>query len=129
MLSQEHKKRVAWVLIAALLNLVLIGVPGSGVVLAATHAGMPMDHQVSMEPSDCHSQLSGPMEMPHHASLDESCPECGEGCSLCFQVTMAIPMLGYGVMPLPDDFVVNASPRLTAVSSELILPPPIFFSR
>ncbi|MFC1684085.1 hypothetical protein ACFL0R_01255 [Pseudomonadota bacterium] len=129
MLSQEYKKRVAWVLIAALLNLVLIGVPGSGVVLAATHAGMPMDHQVSMEPSDCHSQRSGPMEMAHQASLDESCPECGEGCSLCFQITMAIPMQGHGFMQLPDDYDENASPRLTAVSSELILPPPISFSR
>jgi len=129
MLNQEHKKRVAWVLIAALLNLVLIGVPGSGVVLAATHAGMAMDHQASMGPSDCHSQQSEPMEMVHQASLDESCPECGEGCSLCFQVMMAIPMQDQGFMQLPNDYGEIAFPGLTAVSSELILPPPISFFR
>lgn len=127
MVSQKLKKRIAWVLIAALINLVSVGIPGSGAIMAATHGAMALEQgtTMSMAAANCHDEAVDPKESTYQAVSDKYCPSCDEdGCSLCFQISVAMPVMGIGIVQLPEVFFLNDLPRLKGIEEDLLLPPP-----
>jgi hypothetical protein len=126
MVSQKQKKRIAWVLIIALINLVSIGMPGSGAVMATAHTSMAMEQgaALSQPVPGCHDTSMASKESMHEPVSDNSCTDCGEGCSLCFQISVVMPAIDTAMARLPEHFFQNDLPGLTGIGHDLILPPP-----
>lgn len=126
MVSQKQKKRIAWVLIIALINLVSVGMPGSGTVMTTAHAGMAMEQGAasSMLLADCHDTAKNAMEGMQASVSDSTCTDCEEGCSLCFQISVVMPAADAGMTRLPEHFSRTDLHRLAGIGDDLILPPP-----
>lgn len=114
------QKIVAWGLILSLLNLVFAIAPG-GMAMAAkgTVQSAPGLSQ-TMADIGCHelSSLETPMVM------NEECPDCENGCSLCYQVPLGIPLQAFTAVSSQQLFVGASPPHLIQFNPDPLLPPP-----
>ena len=126
MMQQPKRKSIAWGLIIALLNLVLTTVPG-GMVLAAKggmqHSSGPA---LVMAGEGCHElpSPSSALEMAMIPMTPKGCPDCENGCSLCFQIPYAIPSQHFTAVSKQQFFMDVVFPRLTQFNPDLLVPPP-----
>jgi len=122
-----YKRIVAWVLIAALLNLLPIMAPGGGVFTASQeHSHMTLTQLPAIEDSSpCHGNEPPMLDIVDAETDCCADYECDGSCFSCFQFGAAVlgrPMAG--ACSPPDGLVVAGPVGLSESDNELLPPPP-----
>jgi hypothetical protein len=122
---QRQRQVVSWLLVVALLNVLFVpALGGMHMAQKTVYNSAPSAHLLA--DGGCHGPAvaSSSSEVAMVPVSQDICPDCKDSCSLCFQVSPAIPSRFFTALSMRYFFIDAAFHLMDLFNPDLLLPPP-----
>ena len=126
MQNQGYKKTLAWILTAALLNMLLVATNG-GMASANQDKCMhssAMEHPCTIDMSTCHAGVSAGHSLELAGSCGCAADHCDSTCSTCIHMSSALPAGLISISSSAIESFIPGTPLRLVESGDGLVPPP-----